>query len=329
MRLRPTSHERPPASRLPRVDPSGAGVCAALLAAVMLLAVPAVARCQSATAPLPRVVMLGTGTPFADPDRSGPSVAVTMDSNVYLFDAGPGVVRRAEAARRAGATALRPDAITHVFLTHLHSDHTLGLADVIFSNWVLGREAPLEIYGPPGTRAMVGHLLAAYARDADVRSTGLELLSRVGLRVHAHDIKVGEVHRDSLVRVRAFAVPHGAWPVAFGYRIDAGGRSIVISGDTRASDAVVAACSSCDLLVHEVYSAERLAKREVRWQRYHTSAHTSDAALGELAHRAGAHALVLYHQLYFGATDDDLIRAVRHTYAGPVTSARDLDVFTP
>ncbi len=123
---------------------------------MMLLLAPISAAAQT------RVILLGTGTPNPDPERSGPAVAVVVNGSVYLLDAGPGIVRRAEAARRHGVEALTQDNLKIVFLTHLHSDHTLGLPDLIFSPWVSGRTAPLEVYGPRGTRAMTAHLTAAY-----------------------------------------------------------------------------------------------------------------------------------------------------------------------
>src|SRR5713101_6267048 len=103
---------------------------------------------------LTQVVMLGTGTPNPDPAHSGPALAIVIHGAAYLVDAGPGVVRRAAAAERAGVAALAQPNLRIVFITHLHSDHTLGLPDLIFSPWVLQRRAPLDVYGPPGIAAM-------------------------------------------------------------------------------------------------------------------------------------------------------------------------------
>ena len=113
------------------------------------------------------LVLLGTGTPNADPDRSGPAVAVVVNGTAYLVDAGPGVVRRAAAAARRGISALAAPRLDRVFLTHLHSDHTVGLPDLLLTPWVLERERPLEVFGPRGTAEMTRHLVAAY--DADIR----------------------------------------------------------------------------------------------------------------------------------------------------------------
>ena len=281
-----------------------------------------VARAQ---APQTQLVMLGTGTPNADPDRSGPAVSVVRNGRSYLVDAGPGIVRRAGAASRLGFEALEPQNLKVLFLTHLHSDHTIGVPDVMLSSWVLERSAPLELYGPPGTKAMVDHLLAAYAADIRNRLDGLEPANETGYRVNVHEIVPGVVFDDGNMKVTAFAVPHGDWEVAFGYRFDSADRSIVISGDTRASDAVVTACNGCDLLVHEVYSAERFRTRPPEWQRYHARAHTSTEELAALATRARPKQLLLYHQLYWGTDDAGLVAELaRAGYARPVAAARDL-----
>ena len=124
------------------------------------------AGAQADSAMMTRIVMLGTGTPNADPERSGPAVAIVRSGTAYLVDAGPGIVRRAAtAARRHRMHALEASQLRIVFLTHLHSDHTLGLPDLILSPWTLERHEPLVVYGPPGTKAMVDHILAAYSAD--------------------------------------------------------------------------------------------------------------------------------------------------------------------
>ena len=271
------------------------------------------------------LVVLGTGTPNADPDRSGPSLAVVVNGTAYVVDAGPGVVRRAAAAARAGVAALTASKLATVFVTHLHSDHTIGLPDLIFTPWVLERTVPLEIYGPSGIKAMTDHIERAFVEDVRIRIDGAEPANSTGYRANAHEVDTGVVYRDSNVVVRAFAVPHGDWRLAYGYRFDGGGRSIVISGDTRASDAVVQACNGCDVLVHEVYSAEGFLTRPPEWQRYHAAAHTSTKELAALATRARPKLLVLYHQLYWGTDDDGLLREIRAAgYTGPVVSAKDL-----
>lgn len=303
---------------------------AGIIVRATLLSLATLANGASAQdAPRMQLVVLGTGTPNADPERSGPALAIVRGDRSYLVDAGPGIVRRAAAAaQRHDLSAVQPSQLRVLFLTHLHSDHTVGLPDVILSAWTLERDVPLAVYGPPGTKAMVEHLMAAYSADIRNRVEGLEPANDSGWRVNVHEIAPGVVFDDGNVRVNAFAVLHGDWEIAFGYRFESAERSIVISGDTRASDAVVEACGECDVLAHEVYSAERFATRPPEWQRYHKNAHTSTVELAAIATRARPRQLVLYHQLFWGTDDAGLLREMRAAgYAGALESARDLIVY--
>jgi ribonuclease BN (tRNA processing enzyme) len=306
----------------------------AVAAALALLPSPPLAPSRT------RVVMLGTGTPNADPDRYGPAVAVVVDDASYLVDAGVGVVRRAAAAERAGVPALNVTKLKRVFITHLHSDHTLGLADLILSPWVLERDGPLEVYGPKGVRSMVEHLVAAYGEDLRIRRTGGEPVHKYDPRVvSVHEIDVGAmgagrpgapgrvVYKDPLVAITAFPVKHGAWEQAFGYRFQTPDRTVVVSGDTGPDSRIEDQCRRCDVLVHEVYSEAGLARRPAEWQAYHSRYHTSARQLGAIASRAAPGVLVLYHQLIWSSTEDELLSEVRSAFGGTVISAKDLDVF--
>lgn len=292
------------------------------LACLMAIGFPAPAE-QSA-----RVIILGSGTPIPDPASSGPCVAVVVNGQAYLFDAGPGVVRQAQAAaEKFGIAALDATHLTRLFITHLHSDHTLGYPDLMLTPWVVGRHEPLEVYGPKGIAAMTEHLKQAYAADIQVRTGGLEGLNDEGLKVEAHEIKSGGlIYKDQNVLVRSIVVKHGSWPQAFGYEVEAGGRRIVISGDTMPSQSMVKACNGCDVLVHEVYSEDRfkLVFGASRGQ-YHRSFHTSTAELASLAIQAKPKLLVLYHQLYFGPPEEvDLVKEIQRTYPGSVVNGQDL-----
>ena len=282
-----------------------------------------------------QIVMLGTGTPIPDPDRSGPAVAIVVDSVAYLFDAGTGVVRRAAAAGRNGvpafagrtAKAQPSPRFDRVFLTHLHSDHTLGLADVIFTPWIQGRRTPLDIYGPPGTSRLVNSILDGNSEDIAERLSASGGPSPDGWKVVVHEIAAGTVFQDSRVTVRAFPVLHAGWKYAFGYRIETPDRTIVISGDTRANSNVDEQCRGCDVLIHEVYSDSGFATLAPERQVYHAQAHTSATQLGDIATRAGPGLLILNHQLFFGSTEEKLLSEVRSRYNGRVVSAHDLDVY--
>ena len=275
-----------------------------------------------------KVVLLGTGTPIPDPERSGPSTAIVVNGASYLVDAGPGVVRRAvAAAQRDSIQSLRVANLRTVFITHLHSDHTLGLADLMLTPAVMHRSGPLRVYGPPGIRAMVTKLLAAYREDIDLRIHGLERGDSAAYRIIVHEVKAGVVYRDSSVTVTAFPVPHGSWRYAFGYRFDTPGRSIVVSGDTGPSDAIVEACRGCDVLVHEVYSKKGFDRLPRDDQRYHSVFHTSAYELGDLATRARAKLLILTHVLFFGESADEIVAEARSRYAGQLLLGADLGVY--
>ena len=272
------------------------------------------------------VILLGTGTPYPDPAASGPATAVVVGGRVLLFDAGPGVMRRLKAAN---LPISGPEAL---FITHLHSDHTLGYADLMLTSWVMRRRASFPVYGPHGLRRMTNHLLAAYSEDINIRAHGLEHEVAGGYRVDVHEIRAGVVYEKDGVRVKAIAVQHGAWKDAFAYRIDTADRSIVISGDTRPSEELVKAAQGVDILIHEVYSAARL-KPEDRpggqdWPRYCREYHTSDVELGALAVRIRPKLLILDHIIRMGASDEELLIGVRAGgYGGKVVVGKDLETF--
>jgi ribonuclease Z len=279
--------------------------------------------------------MLGTGTPGPSPERSGPATAIVVNGTAYLVDIGPGVIRRASAAAaRHQLAALQPTALRVVFVTHLHSDHTVGYPDLIFTPWVVGRRVPLEVFGPPGLRAMTDHVLAAWADDIRIRNEGLERdfpeHTQNSYQVVVHEItQPGVVYRDSNVTVTAFGVKHGEWKYAYGYRFDTPDRRIVITGDTSPTGATVDACDGCDLLIHEVYTEKGYATAPPVWQNYRRRYHTSTRQLAELAARARPKLLVLYHQMYQGnaSTEADLIEEMKRFYRGQFSSAKDLDIY--
>jgi ribonuclease BN (tRNA processing enzyme) len=294
----------------------------------LLFAVILAASSLAAQNTVTQVVMLGTGTPNADPDRSGPAVAVIVNGHSYLVDCGPGVVRRAAAAKRAGVPGLEMKDLRTLFITHLHSDHTLGYPDLIFTPWVLGRTDHLAAYGPAGLQDMTKNILAAWKKDIDVRTTGLEHANTTGYLVDVHEIKPGVVYKDEYVTVTAFPVKHGSWDEAFGYRFQTPDRVIVISGDTSPADSVVQACNGCDLLLHEVYASGAHSEMDSpQWQAYFKAFHTSTQELAAIATRARPKMLVLYHQMFHNVPEGEFLQQIRNNYAGAVVSAHDLDVY--
>jgi ribonuclease Z len=304
--------------------------------ALLLLALSApLLAAQSApeappTPPPTRVVLLGTGTPQLDPDRSGPATAVVVNDTAYLVDFGPGVVRRASAASLdrgmwKGIKALDPRSLRVAFVTHLHSDHTVGYPDLIFSPWTVGRRVPLEVYGPKGLKAMTQHLLEAYRVDIETRTNpmGNQRDFPDGHKVNAHEVAPGVVYKDANVAVTAYPTKHAM--ESYGYRFEAADRTIVITGDTNPTEATVEACRGCDVLVHEVGTLAWLAARPETFRQFAAQYHTTVPQLAELAQKARPKLLVLYH--HSSVSPEDLLGSMARLYPGPFVVGRDLDVY--
>jgi ribonuclease Z len=308
----------------------------AALSLVVVSAGSAARQQPPAAQPVTRVVLLGTGTPAVDPDRSGPSIAIAVGDTPYLVDAGAGVVRRAKSALvDKGVTALDPVKLRVTFLTHLHSDHVVGLPDLILTPWVIGRRVPIELYGPAGTKAMSEHLLAAYSADYETRIKDAKLYTvgafPEGHAVNAHDIKAGVVYKDANVTVTAFATKHAM--ESYGYRFDTPDRSIVLSGDTNPTQATIDACNGCDVLVHEVLTLDWLSRRP-DFHAYAAAHHTTTPQLVELATKARPKLLILSHTSLSLRPAVDSERSSPATmlremakYTGQVVVGRDLDVY--
>jgi len=269
------------------------------------------------------VILLGVGTPRPASELHGPATAIVVGSRTFLFDAGAGVMHQMVSA---GLGIRGPYAL---FLTHLHSDHTVGLPDVIYTSWVMERTAPFKVFGPPGTMRMVDKLAEAYAEDIAIRTSGLERNVAGGWKVDARDVKPGIVFDSGGVRVTAIKVPHGDWEWSYGYRIDTQNRSIVISGDTGPSEALFKLAAGVDLLVHTVYpepgTTAHPASLGHTSPEYFRAYHTSSVELGRLAAMARPRQLVLTHVVRAGATDAELIAGIRAGgFQGTVVVGKEL-----
>ena len=272
------------------------------------------------------LVLLGSGTPIPETASGGPSSAVLAGDRSFVVDAGEGVVRKAQAAYESGVKPLRPDLLGVLFLTHLHSDHTLGLPDFIFTPWIVGRTQPIHVYGPSGTEEMILHIVKAWSEDLRIRQKDHPERSYEDL-LQVHEIQAGQVFADGGVRVTAFRVSHGDFQNAFGYRFEYGNRSIVISGDTAPDRRVIEACDGCDILLHEVYSFSGFSRGDPDWQKYHAAYHTSSVEVARIAEEARPGKLILYHKLLFGQTEAGLLKEVTDRYAGDVQVGEDLAIY--
>lgn len=292
---------------------------------------PAAAQRDFSDSDITKLVLLGTGNPNPSPDQSGCSLALVVRDTPYIIDFGPGLIRRAASMSPAyggSMEAMETSKLKTAFLTHLHSDHTAGYPDLILTPWVMGRDEAMEIYGPVGTGHMTGHILKAYQEDIRYRVYGEEPANDRGWRVNWHEFdQEGEIYRDSNILVEAFPVTHGSWPNAWGFRFTTPDRVIVVSGDCMPSPKVIEYASGADILVHEVYSQSGYEQKSSDWKAYHAAHHTSTIQLGEIAAEARPGKVVLYHILFWGSTESELLEEIRSVYQGEVHVGQDLDIF--
>lgn len=321
-----------------RIHTLSSTVATLIVGSVLILPATSRAQQQAVTSgPHTQIVLLGTGNPYADPDRAGPATAIVVNGVPYLVDFGAGVVRRAKAAVvDRGIAALEPVNFHVVFVTHLHTDHTIGYPDLIFTPSAQ-RKVPLEVYGPTGIKAMTELLLQAYSVDIETRLRDAKIFGfpRIpeGTQVNAHEIKAGVVYKDGNVTVTAFPTKHAM--ESYGYRFDTPDRSIVISGDTNPTQETIDACHGCDVLIHEVSILES-GTYAAAFQKFAAKYHTSTTQLAELASKAKPKLLVLYHASIFERPGvggpqtklpGELLEEMVARYSGHVVVGRDLDVY--
>ena len=290
----------------------------------IVLAVTAFAPANAAGQEI-KVTLLGTGSPPPVMDRFGPSILVEAGGGKFLFDAGRG------ALQRLAQLKVRWQDVDGLFLTHLHSDHVVGFPDLWLTGWLVGagRNRPLHVWGPRGTRKMMSHLEQAYEYDIRIRLYD-DRASPDGIVIFAEDIGEGVVHDKGGVKITAFEVDHTPIKPAFGYRIDHAGRSVVLSGDTRVSDNLIRHAQGVDLLVHEVASPETFQRAGTPPERAKSvvAHHVNPEQAGEVFSRTKPRLAVYSHIVLPTATEQDLIPPTRKTYSGPLEVGEDLMVIT-
>jgi ribonuclease Z len=285
------------------------------------------------------VVLCGTGSPLADPERAGPCTAVLAGGHFFLVDAGPGSQRQVAIER------LPRPRLDGILLTHFHSDHIGEVGEAVLQSWVAGRSQPLAVYGPPGVEQVVDGVRQMYTFDTQYRvahhgaeamppAAGVPLAKTVTLP--AADGETVVFDADGL-KITAFAVDHAPVAPAYGYRFDYRGRSIVISGDTKKSDNLIRHAQGVDLLVHEALAARMIApvneyaKAEglTRWAKLTSDVvnyHTTPVQAAEVAKAANARMLALTHivpPLPNFIAKRMFMRGVSSVWDGPVELGKD------
>ena len=274
-----------------------------------------------------KLAILGSGTPNPDPNRNGSSYAVIANGTAYLVDFGPGVVRNASALSPTwggNLEAMEIQNLNYAFLTHIHSDHSAGLSDLILSPWVLGRDETLKLFGPKGLEDMAKYITKAYIQDIDYRINGSQPANLEGYKTEVTEISEGKIYEDKNVKVEAFSINHGSLDNSFGFVFTTEDKKIVFSGDTAFSEKLIKKARNADILVHEVYSEEGFKKKTKDWQIYHKAHHTSSVDVGIIAKKSQPKKLVLSHILFWGSDEESLLTDVKKNFDGEVIVAKDL-----
>lgn len=277
-----------------------------------------------------RVTLLGTGSPNPVMRRFGPGVLVQVGGQNLLIDCGRGVTQR---LLQAG---LKLGAVDALFVTHLHSDHVVGIPDLWLTGWLEAnyaqRVGPFRVFGPAGSQNLMDGLVKAYDWDIKARIAD-QKLDAANVRPEVVEIRQGVVHDKGGVKVTAFEVDHGELlKPAFGFRIDHGGRSVTISGDTRFNENLIKHASGTDLLIHQVAAVreELMASPVFRAILDH---HTKPEEAGVVFTRAKPKLAVFYHFVLLGTpkvppvTEKEVVDMTRKTYAGPLVVGEDLMAF--
>jgi len=264
-----------------------------------------------------KVTLLGTGSPRPSVERSGPAVLVEVGGKRLLFDAGRGVVQRLQELE-VGVSEVQ-----QIFLTHLHSDHISAVDDVWLTGWIYQRPQVLNIYGPKGTVSYIDQLKQAYSYDVQLRNqySGLDLKS--GL-VNAQNIKPGVIYSEGGVKVTAFLVNHKPVDPAYGYRIDFGERSVVISGDTTFSQSLIDHSKDVDLLVHEIMAVKpKILENNPRLQKIERY-HTNPDQLAKILNEVQPEVAVTTHVILVGVSEQQVLDQIENQYDGRLYMGEDL-----
>lgn len=269
-----------------------------------------------------RVTLLGTGIPDPKPDRYGSSTLVEAGGDKFVFDCGRG------ALQRISETGVDIKDANKLFLTHLHSDHTVGIPDLWLTPWIFGRwETPFRVWGPPGTEKMMKGLEQAYAFDLQIRPSH-DVLPPLGAKIVAIEIQQeGVVYEGAGVKITAFEVDHRPVKPSFGYRIDFEERSVVLSGDTNFSENLIKMAEGVDLLVHNVGAARPEDLKVSERYRNIMSLHAEPERAGEVFARVNPKLAVYTHMVLFRVGKEEVVRRTRKTYSGPLEVGEDLMSF--
>ncbi len=269
-----------------------------------------------------RVTLLGTSSPSPGMERFGMSTLIEAGDARLLVDCGRGAIQR---LFQLGVDYTHLD---RLFLTHLHSDHLVGIPDLWLTGWVMGRKTPFRVWGPAGSGDMMAHLEQAFKADIHIRRDLDERLPQTGIDVAAQDIAEGFAHSEGGVTIRAFDVDHYPVTPAFGYRVEYAGKVVVLSGDTRPCDNLVKHARGADLLIQEIIAPQAFLAMQRRMTDHHRrqviAHHTTPEQAGEIFSRINPGLAVYSHVIPPAGADEEILEGTRAAYGGRVAVGRDM-----
>ena len=271
-----------------------------------------------------RVTLLGTSSPSPSIERFGMSTLVEAGGERLLFDCGRGAIQR---LLQVGPEYPRVD---RLFLTHLHSDHIVGIPDLWLTAWIMGRKTAFKVWGPDGTVDMMAHLEQAYQADIHIRRDLDEMLPQSGIDIVAKDIAEGFEYTHGDVRVVVFDVDHRPVTPAFGYRVEYKDKVVVLSGDTRPCENLVKYAQGADLLIHEIIAPQAFLKRATQMTAHHRQAviehHTTPQQAGEIFNKINPKLAVYSHVIGppISGYEAEILDGTAETYSGAVAIGYDL-----
>jgi ribonuclease Z len=272
--------------------------------------------------PVIKVTLLGTGTPLPIMERFGPSILVQAGGQSLLFDAGRGCLQRLRQIN------VGYDKINALFITHLHSDHIVGIPDLWLTGWLVSeRKAPMDIFGPLGTAELIKHLQLAFAYDLKIRVED-DKMAEEGSKLLVTEIRQGTIYDKKGLKVIAFNVDHYPIVPAFGYRIEYKGHSVVLSGDTRFSENLIRFATGTDLLIHEVAMApDTISKSNPKYHilAHHTTPEQTATVFTQVKPKLAAYSHI---SKLIGMTEQDILKRAKASYSGSLIMGEDLMSFS-
>lgn len=264
-----------------------------------------------------KVTILGSGTPIPSIERFGSSTLIEYKNKKYLFDVGRGTTIR------LSQIEVDPSEIDHLFLTHLHSDHITGFADLWLTGWIWQRKAGLNVYGPEGVENFIEHTQKTFSKDIAFRKkhTGLQ---KKGLQLNVNEVQQGVIYKNSDVKITAIKVDHGSVEQAFGYRFDTRENAILLSGDTTLSKNLVKHGENLDLLIHELAVIDQnLIERNPKLKKI-SQYHSSLDQVKQVINLLDPELTIYNHLLIIGIDQETVKMQIQSLFKGKAVLGYDL-----